>query len=287
MVIRKKYEWSWDRYQLSFGGRTLIMGVINVTPDSFSDGGLFYGREQAIAQGEALAAEGADILDIGGESTRPFSQPLAAGEEMNRIIPVIRELAKKVRIPISVDTYKAEVAEAALDAGAALVNDISALRLDPAMPAVLRNHGAPVILMHMQGTPQDMQSQPHYGDLLKEVHSFFEERLIWAEQQGLDRDRVMIDPGIGFGKTWEHNILLIKRLDFFSDLGCPLLIGTSRKLFIGKLTGQHLPGEREWGTAATTALAAWLGAHMIRVHRVDSNRQVLQVVDALREAPAS
>ena len=263
------------------------MGVINVTPDSFSDGGLFYEREQAIAQGEALAAEGADILDIGGESTRPFSQPLAAGEELNRIIPVIRELAKKVRIPISVDTYKAEVAAAALDAGAALVNDISALRLDPAMTKVLRNHGVPVILMHMQGTPQDMQSQPHYGDLLKEVHSFFEERLIWAQQEGLARDRVMIDPGIGFGKTWEHNILLIKRLDFFSDLGCPILIGTSRKSFIGKLTGQSIPGEREWGTAATTAIAAWMGAHMIRVHRVDSNRQVLQVLDALREAPNS
>jgi len=263
------------------------MGVINVTPDSFSDGGLFYGREQAIAQGEALAAEGADILDIGGESTRPFSQPLAAGEELNRIIPVIRELAKKVRIPISVDTRKAGVAEAALDAGAAVVNDISALRLDPAMTAVLRKHGAPVILMHMQGTPQDMQSQPHYGDLLKEVHSFFEERLIWAQQQGLSRDRVMIDPGIGFGKTWEHNILLLKRLDFFSDLDCPILIGTSRKSFIGKLTGQRLPGEREWGTAATTALAAWLGAHMVRVHRVDSNRQVLQMMDALREAPTS
>jgi dihydropteroate synthase len=287
MIIRKEYEWSWDRHHLSFGGRTLIMGVINVTPDSFSDGGLFFGREQAVAQGEALAAEGADILDIGGESTRPFAQPLAAEEERNRIIPVIRELAKKIRIPISVDTYKAEVAEAALDAGAALVNDISALRLDPAMTAVLRNHGAPVILMHMQGTPQDMQSQPHYGDLLTEIHSFFEERLIWARQEGLDRDRVMIDPGIGFGKTGEHNLLLIKRLDFFSDLDCPILIGTSRKSFIGKLTGQLLPGDREWGTAATTALAAWLGAHMIRVHRVDSNRQVLQMVDAFREAPIS
>jgi dihydropteroate synthase len=287
MVSRKKYEWSWDRYHLSFGGKTLIMGVINVTPDSFSDGGLFFEREQAIAQGVALAAEGADILDIGGESTRPFSQPLAAGEELNRIIPVIRELAKKVQIPISVDTYKAEVAEAALDAGAALVNDISALRQDPAMTDVLRNRGVPVILMHMQGTPQDMQSQPRYGDLLKEVHSFFEARLIWAEQRGLDRDRMMIDPGIGFGKTLAHNLVLIKRLDFFSDLDCPILIGTSRKSFIGKLTGQGVPGEREWGTAATSALSAWLGAHMVRVHRVDFNRQVLQVMDAFREAPDS
>ena len=183
MVIRKKYEWSWGRYHLSFGERTLIMGVINVTPDSFSDGGLFYEREQAIAQGEALVAEGADILDIGGESTRPFSEPLAAGEELNRIIPVIRELVKKIRVPISVDTYKAEVAKAALDAGAALVNDISALRLDPGLAAVLPNHGAPVILMHMQGTPRDMQSQPHYKDLLEEIHPFFEERLLWPSSK--------------------------------------------------------------------------------------------------------
>lgn len=287
MVIRKKYEWSWGRYHLSFGDKTLIMGVINVTPDSFSDGGLFYGREEAVARGESLAAEGADILDIGGESTRPFSQPLAAGEERTRIVPVIRELAKRVRIPISVDTYKAEVAAAALDAGAALVNDISALRLDSAMTAVLRNHGVPVILMHMQGTPRDMQSHPHYGDLLTEVHSFFEERLVWAEEQGLGRDRVLIDPGIGFGKNLEHNCLLIKRLDFFSDLDCPILMGTSRKSFIGKLTGQGNPRDREWGTAATTAISAWLGAHVIRVHQVDSCRQVLRIMDALREAPSS
>ena len=211
---------------------------------------------------------------------------MAAEEELNRIIPVIRELAKKIRIPISVDTYKAEVAEAALDAGAALVNDISALRLDPAMTDVLRNHGAPVILMHMQGTPQDMQSQPHYEDLLGEVHSFFEERLIWAQHQGLARERIMIDPGIGFGKTWSI-ISFDQTIGFFSGPGLPYSDGTSRKSFIGKLTGQRLPGEREWGTAATTALAAWLGAHMIRVHRVDSNRQVLQVMDALREAPTS
>ena len=287
MVIRKKYEWSWDRHHLTFGERTLIMGVINVTPDSFSDGGLFYGREEAIAQGEALAAQGADILDIGGESTRPFSQPLAAGEETDRVVPVIRELTQRVRIPISVDTYKAEVAAAALDTGAALVNDISALRLDPAMTGVLRRHRVPVILMHMQGTPQDMQFRPHYQNLLGEVHSFFEERFIWAETQGLARDRMMIDPGIGFGKNLEHNCILIKRLDFFSDLDCPILMGISRKSFIGKLTGQSNPRDREWGTAATTAISAWLGAHVIRVHRVDSCRQVLQVTDALREAPAS
>jgi dihydropteroate synthase len=287
MVNRKKYEWSWGRYHLSFGDKTLIMGVINVTPDSFSDGGRYYGREEAIARGESLAAEGADMLDIGGESTRPFSQPLAEEEERTRIVPVIRELAKRVRIPISVDTYKAGVAAAALDAGAALVNDVSALRLDPAMTEMLRNHGVPVILMHMQGTPRDMQSRPHYGDLLTEVHAFLEERLNWAEKQGLDRDRIMIDPGIGFGKNLEHNCLLIKRLDFFSDLDCPLLIGTSRKSFIGKLTGQRDPRDREWGTAATTAISSWLGAHVIRVHQVDSCRQVLQIIDALREAPAS
>jgi len=237
MVNRKKYEWSWGRYHLSFGDKTLIMGVINVTPDSFSDGGLCYGREEAIAQGESLAAEGADILDIGGESTRPFAQPLAAGEERTRIVPVIRELAKRVRIPISVDTYKAEVAVAALDAGAALVNDISALRLDPAMTEVLRNHGVPVILMHMQGTPRDMQSRPHYGDLLTEVHAFLEERLNWAEKQGLGRDRIMIDPGIGFGKTVAHNLALLDGLDRFSTLGRPVVLGASRKRFLGAILG--------------------------------------------------
>lgn len=286
MIPRKTYHLAWGRHRLSLGERTLIMGVINVTPDSFSDGGLFYRRDQAIALGESLAAQGADILDIGGESTRPFAHPLSAREERDRIIPVIRELAGRLPLPISVDTTKAEVARAALESGAALVNDVSALGFDPAMSGLVASSGVPVILMHMQGTPRNMQNHPDYRDLLGEVHAFFEDRLAWAEDRGIPRERIMVDPGIGFGKTLRHNLTLIRRLDFLQDLDCPVVIGTSRKSFIGRLTGKENPLDREGGTAATTALSAWMGAHLIRVHDVEITRQVLQVTDALREAPA-
>ncbi|MBI5583602.1 MAG: dihydropteroate synthase [Deltaproteobacteria bacterium] len=287
MVIRKKYQLDWGKHRLRLGDKTLIMGVINVTPDSFSDGGLFFGPDQAIGQGEALAAQGADLIDVGGESTRPFSEPLPTREERERVIPVIRELARRLAIPISVDTYKAEVARAALENGAALINDISALRFDPEMAAVAQSFQVPVILMHMQGTPRNMQTQPRYQDLLGELHSFFEERLSWCRANGIPPERLLLDPGIGFGKTLLHNLTLIKRLDFFKDLDCPLLIGTSRKSFIGRLTGQENPREREWGTGATTALAAWQGAHIVRVHEVAAARQILAVTDALREAPGA
>jgi dihydropteroate synthase len=263
------------------------MGVINVTPDSFSDGGLFWDRDRAIARGETLAAEGAQLIDVGGESTRPFSEPLPVAEETARVIPVIRELARRLAIPISVDTYKAEVARAALDNGAALVNDISALRFDPEMAAVVRDFGVPVILMHMQGTPRDMQQHPRYENLLQEVHSFFAERLDWCRSRGISPERLILDPGIGFGKTLQHNLILIRRLDFFRDLDRPLLIGTSRKSFVGRLTGKENPLEREWGTGATTAIAAWQGAHILRVHMAEAARQILAVTDALREAPDS
>ncbi|MCU0580617.1 MAG: dihydropteroate synthase, partial [Desulfobacterota bacterium] len=265
MVVRKKYQLNWGKHRLLLGDRTLIMGVINVTPDSFSDGGLFLSRDQAVAQGEALAAQGADLLDVGGESTRPFSEPLPAGEEAERIIPVIRELARRLPVPISVDTTKAEVARTALENGAALVNDISALRFDPAMVSVVRDFGVPAVLMHMQGTPRDMQTRPRYEDLLGEIHRFFEERLERCRAGGLPPERLILDPGIGFGKTLQHNLTLIKGLAFLQDLDCPLLIGASRKSFLGRLTGQDNPREREWGTGAATALAAWQGAHILRV----------------------
>lgn len=286
MIPRKTYQLAWGRHRLSLGARTLIMGVINVTPDSFSDGGLFYRRDEAVALGEALAAQGADVLDIGGESTRPFAEPLSAREERERIIPVVRELARRLPLPISVDTMKAEVAREALEVGAALVNDISALRFDPEMSGLVAASGVPVILMHMQGTPRDMQRHPQYHDLLEEVHAFFEERLAWARDRGIPREQILIDPGIGFGKTLTHNLTLLRRLDFFQDLDCPVLIGTSRKSFIGRLTGKDHPRDRDGGTAATTALSAWMGAHLVRVHDVATTRQVLQVTDALREAPA-
>ncbi|MFH0789526.1 MAG: dihydropteroate synthase [Pseudomonadota bacterium] len=259
------------------------MGVLNVTPDSFSDGGLFFQRDQAIAQGETLAAQGADLLDIGGESSRPFSDPVSVEEEIQRIVPVIKTLVKRISIPISVDTYKADVAKAALDAGAALVNDISALGFDPLLAKVVADYQVPVILMHIQGTPRDMQVQPRYDHLLSDIHRFFVERIEWAKRQGIALEKILIDPGIGFGKTFDHNLTLIKRLDYFQDLDRPVVLGTSRKTFIGRLTNQE-PLNRDWGTAATLVVGIWQGAHIVRVHNAAAAKQVLAVADALCEA---
>ncbi len=283
MVLRNNYELKWDRFHLSLGKETRIMGILNVTPDSFSDGGLFFQREQAIAQGEALAAQGADLLDIGGESTRPFSDSISVDEEIDRIVPVIRTLCKRISIPISVDTYKAEVARAALDAGAALVNDISALCFDPKLAEIVARYRVPVILMHIKGTPRNMQVQPTYDFLLEDIHQFFVERLALAQRQGIPREHILIDPGIGFGKTFDHNLTLIKRLDYFQSLDCPIVLGTSRKSFIGRLTNQE-PLNRDWGTAATLAIGVWKGAHIVRVHNAVAAKQVLAVADALGEA---
>jgi dihydropteroate synthase len=280
MIQRRTYEIETKGLRLSLGEKTRIMGVLNVTPDSFSDGGLFYQQDKAIAQGEALAAQGADLLDIGGESTRPFSDPISVDEEIRRIIPVIKALVKKVSIPISVDTTKAEVAREALETGAALVNDISALSFDPNLAKVVAEYRVPVILMHIKGTPRNMQEQPHYDHLLKEIKNFFIERLSKAQEQGIPLEKILIDPGIGFGKTFEHNLTLIKRLDFFQDLDRPIVLGTSRKAFIGKLTGQE-PLNRDWGTAATLAIGVWQGAHLVRVHNAEAAKQVLAVIDAL------
>ena len=258
------------------------MGVLNITPDSFSDGGLFFQRDKAIAQGEAMAAQGADLLDIGGESTRPFSDPISTQEEIQRIVPVIRELGQRISIPLSVDTYKAEVAKAALDAGAGLVNDISALSFDSDLAKVIAEYRVPVILMHMQGTPRDMQVNPQYKNLLEDIHQFFVERIALAQSQGISRDHILLDPGIGFGKTFSQNLTLIKRLDYFQNLDQPLVLGTSRKAFIGKITGQE-PLNRDWGTAATLTIGTWQGAHMVRVHNVAAAKQVIAVADALAE----
>jgi len=283
MVHRNTYELNWSNYHLSLGKRTSIMGVLNVTPDSFSDGGLFFQRDKAIAQGEALSAQGADLLDIGGESTRPFSDTTSIEEEIQRIVPIIRELVKRITIPISVDTYKSVVAKAALDAGAGMVNDISALGFDSGMGKVIAEYRVPVILMHIQGTPRDMQVNPKYDHLLRDIHRFFVERIAWAQDQGIAQNHLLIDPGIGFGKTFDHNLTLIKRMDYFKDLDQPIVLGPSRKAFIGKITGQE-PLNRDWGTAATLVIGAWQGVHMVRVHNVAAAKEVLAVVDALREA---
>lgn len=273
-------------YALTLGPRTLIMGILNVTPDSFSDGGRFFDKEDAIAHGEALVAAGADIIDIGGESSRPFADPVPAEDETRRVCPVIEELSRRLSVPISIDTTKAQVAERALDAGAVIVNDIGALRLDPAMAGLVADRGVPVVLMHMQGTPGTMQMNPHYEDVVREVKDFLANAIHRAEEAGIDRRKVIVDPGIGFGKTVTHNLRLIKDLPALRGLGVPVLIGPSRKSFISKLLG---PGDdrREVGTQAAVTAAALGGAHMVRVHDVERTRETLKLADAIRNSPTS
>jgi len=262
--------------------RTLIMGILNITPDSFSDGGRFFSFEDAVAQGKNLAAEGADLLDVGGESTRPGSKPLAEDEEIRRVVPVIKELCGQISIPVSVDTRKAKVAARALEAGAEMVNDISALRYDPQMAGVVAAHQVPVVLMHMLGEPETMQVDPHYDDLLGEIHDFFRERIEYAETKGIAPNQIILDPGIGFGKSLEkkHNLILLKNLGAFADLGKPLLVGPSRKAFIGRILDLP-PEQREEGTLGAVAVAIWNGVQIVRVHEVARTRGLVRVVDAI------
>jgi dihydropteroate synthase len=267
--------------------RTLVMGVLNVTPDSFSDGGKFLDVDRAVEHAREMSHAGADIIDIGGESTRPGAVPVSAEEESRRVLPVIERLRDLV---VSVDTTKASVAEKALAAGARIVNDISALRFDPRMIDVVRDAGAGVVLMHMQGTPQTMQQRPQYDDVVAEVRSFLAGRIAFAESRGLKKSQIAVDPGIGFGKTVEHNLQLLARLGEFDSLGCALLVGTSRKSFIGKVLGapRAAPGreadERLWGTAATVAWAVAQGAHVVRVHDVAEMADVVRMVEAVKRA---
>jgi len=267
--------------------RTLIMGAVNVTPDSFSDGGRFFEREKAVEQGLRLAEAKADILDIGGESTRPGAKTLDEEEEARRVIPVIQEWSQRTEVPISIDTRKARVAERALEAGAEMVNDVSALRFDERMAALVAERQIPVVLMHMRGKPETMQIDTRYDDLMGNVLEFFRERIAFAESRGIRSDRIILDPGIGFAKSLEreHNLILLKNLHRFKVLGKPLLIGTSRKAFIGKILGLP-PQEREEGTMATVAVAILNGANIVRVHEVERMRRVVQVVDAVLRCPA-
>lgn len=260
--------------------RTLIMGVINVTPDSFSDGGLYVDTEVAIARAKEMVAQGADIIDVGGESTRPGAKPVTFGEELNRIKPVIQRLAPELNIPISVDTYKPQVAQEAIKAGATIINDISGLT-DKKMIRVSADNHAPVVLMHMKGTPQNMQENPVYNDVVSEVIAFLKERLTFASDMGVQD--MIVDPGIGFGKTVENNLQILRNLSEFRRLKRPILVGPSRKSFIGKLTGLP-PSERLEGTLAVVAVASLNGANIVRVHDVVECKRVLQVVDAIRGA---
>jgi dihydropteroate synthase len=258
---------------------TKLMGVVNVTPDSFSDGGLYLDPEAAVAHGRELAATGAEILDVGGESTRPGAEPVAAEEELRRVVPVIRGLSGK-DFEISVDTSKAAVAAAALDAGATIVNDVTALRGDPEMAPLCAERGATVVLMHMLGEPRTMQEDPRYEDVVAEVKAFLAERLAAATAAGIAEERVWLDPGIGFGKTAAHNMELLRRLGELRELGRPLVIGTSRKSFIGRVDGSAAD-ERLGGTIASSVLAAAEGAEVLRVHDVAEMRQALAVAAAI------
>jgi dihydropteroate synthase len=282
-VNRARFTIRCGDHTLELGGRTLLMGTINVTPDSFSDGGRFYKTDQAIKQGELLASEGADILDVGGESTRPFSNSVGVEEELQRVIPVVSQLAKSTSLPISIDTCKGQVASAALDAGATMINDISGLRYDPELAQLAAKSQVPLVLMHMQGSPRTMQLEPNYGSLLSEIIGFLEERIQFACEAGVSRDQIIVDPGIGFGKTVHHNLLLLKHLDSLATLGRPILLGTSRKSFIGAVLDKEVT-EREPGSWATVCAGIIKGAHIVRVHEVTICRQIADMVDAIINA---
>jgi dihydropteroate synthase len=261
-----------------------IMGILNVTPDSFSDGGRHFSEQMALQQAEAMIAAGADILDIGGESTRPYAEPVSTEEELRRVIPVIQAIRKNHPTSISIDTTKAAVAREALIAGADIINDISALRKDREMLALVKATAVPVIIMHMQGTPETMQIRPHYQNIIEEILEFFRERISYMEKNDVSRNRFIIDPGIGFGKTREHNLTILKHLDLFSQLGLPVLLGHSRKRFLGDITGLAA-SDRDLPTAVVSALAADQGVAIIRVHDVASTQQALLIADAIRNAP--
>jgi dihydropteroate synthase len=257
-----------------------VMGIVNVTPDSFSDGGLFLDPQRAIAHGLELAAEGADILDVGGESTRPGAQAVQAATELERTGPVVEALAASGGPPVSIDTSKAEVARAALDSGAAIVNDVTALRADPELGGLCAERDCRLILMHMLGTPRTMQRNPTYDDVVEEVRAFLAERIEAAVAGGVAEERIWIDPGIGFGKTVEHNLALLRRLGELRELGRPIVIGTSRKRFLGTITGREVE-QRLGGTVASNVIALAAGAEVFRVHEVLAARQALDVTETI------
>jgi dihydropteroate synthase len=267
--------------RIDFARRTAVMAVINVTPDSFFDGGRHFDAGRAVAAGLAMAEAGADVIDIGGESSRPGAEPVSQADELARVIPVIEGLRRQCALPISIDSYKAPVARAALDVGADIVNDISALGFDPEMAPLVAHEKVPVVLMHMRGTPRTMQADPQYADVVREVRDFLAERLYDAMDAGIDAGSIVLDPGIGFGKTVEHNLQLLRGLSILSALGQPLLVGVSRKTFIGKILGLE-PEQRLEGSLAAAVAAVLGGANIIRVHDVAETCRAVRVADAVR-----
>ncbi|TLY18306.1 MAG: dihydropteroate synthase [Nitrospirae bacterium] len=268
---------------IPLNSRVLLMGVLNVTPDSFSDGGRYDDPEAAVEHALAMIEQGADLIDIGAESSRPGSDPVEEEEEIRRLLPVITAVCRQVSIPVSVDTTKAGVAQRALDAGAAIVNDISALRFDPLMGHVVAKAGGGLILMHMQGTPKSMQRDPQYRDVVAEVRQFFIERMKTAEDVGILPEQILLDPGFGFGKNVTHNLTLLMQLDQLAALGRPMVVGVSRKAFIGQVLDRQV-GERLMGTAVAVVVAVLRGARIVRVHDVRPMRDVVRMVEAIRHA---
>jgi dihydropteroate synthase len=281
IIKRECFDVPYPSGTLYLGSKTYVMGILNVTPDSFYDGKRYDAGENAIEHALKMTEEGADIIDIGGESTRPGASPLSEEEEINRVIPVIKKLSKKLRKPISVDTYKAKVAEKAIDAGASIINDIGGLLSDKKMAQVAAGSHVPVIVMHKKGTPRTMQKYPIRKNVLSEIMSSLRKSISIAIDAGIDKDRIILDPGIGFGKTVQQNLEILKRLKEFQSMGFPILVGTSRKQFIGTILNLSAQ-ERLYGTLATIAVAVMNGAHIVRVHDVRESVQVVTMCDAIR-----
>ncbi len=282
-ICKTAYPLRFRKHTFTLGKKTLLMGILNVTPDSFSDGGLYLEKDKAIAHGLRMVEEGADILDIGGESSRPGSKPVGVDEELQRVIPVIEGLATQVDIPISIDTTKSIVAEEAVKAGAQMINDISGLHFDPSLAEVAAKEDVPLILMHIRGTPETMQKDVHYRSLFSEMLQYLKESIQTAESLGVDPGQIIIDPGIGFGKTAEDNLLIIKNLSELRILGKPILLGTSRKSFLGKILNADAT-ERLEGTLSSIAIGIMNGAHIIRCHDVLQATKAIAVADAIRLA---
>jgi len=272
---------SWKGHLLDLSRKTHVMGVLNVTPDSFSDGGRYFEADRAVEHAIAMARDGADIIDVGGESTRPYSKNIPVAEEVDRVIPVIEALREEISVPISIDTCKGAVADQALKAGASIINDISALRFDPEMAHIAAHAGVPVILMHMKGTPGDMQNNPVYDDLINEILDFLRDAVDRSEAAGISRELTVVDPGIGFGKTFDHNLKIISDLSRFKSLERPVLLGPSNKAFIGHILERE-PHERDTGTMAAVAAGVMNGAHIIRAHNVRKAVETVKIIDAVK-----
>jgi dihydropteroate synthase len=286
MFRRKIFQLRLPSRVLMLGKRTLVMGVLNVTPDSFSDGGLFLGVDAAVSRALEMEQDGADILDVGGESTRPGSEPVSAQEQLIRILPVLEKLRGRVKIPISIDTSNAEVAEAAAEAGAEILNDVTGLRDNPRLAEVARRRKLPLVLMHMHGEPRTMQKKPFARNVMREVTAGLQRASSAASRAGIPKSQIVVDPGIGFGKTYAQDYELIARLSQFARLGFPLLVGTSRKKFIGRVLDDKPAAERIFGTAATVTASILNGAHIVRVHDVAEMVQVVRVTDQVLCPPS-